>query len=180
MALGSVVFNFEIQLSDVDRGVYEALSIKAAQHPSESDAYLVARVLALALEHQEGARFGPGLAEPDEPAVGVWELTGQRVAWIEVGTPDLARIHRACKAAERVVVYCHREPSAWLRSLQGQRVHAPERFRWVELDREVIGQIAARLQRRTTWNLTVSEGAAWLDADGESFGFSVERRPWPG
>ena len=29
MALTATIYNFEIQLSDVDRGVYEALSLKA-------------------------------------------------------------------------------------------------------------------------------------------------------
>ncbi|MDQ3301441.1 MAG: YaeQ family protein, partial [Myxococcota bacterium] len=40
---------FEIALADSDRGVYEQLEWRVAQHPSESERYLVARVLARAL-----------------------------------------------------------------------------------------------------------------------------------
>ncbi|MBK6919031.1 MAG: YaeQ family protein [Deltaproteobacteria bacterium] len=47
---------FEVALSDSDRGVYEGLDLRVAQHPSACEPDLVARVLARALEHGEGAR----------------------------------------------------------------------------------------------------------------------------
>jgi uncharacterized protein YaeQ len=97
MALTATVYNFDIQLSDVDRGVYESLSFKAAQHPSESDEYLVARVLAYCLEYREGIAFSKGLAEPDEPAVVVRDLTGALQVWVEIGTPDAERLHRPAR-----------------------------------------------------------------------------------
>jgi uncharacterized protein YaeQ len=34
VALTATLFNFTIELADVDRGVYESLSLKVAQHPS--------------------------------------------------------------------------------------------------------------------------------------------------
>ena len=46
MALTATIYNFDIDLSDSDRNVYETLSLRVAQHPSESDEYLIARVLA--------------------------------------------------------------------------------------------------------------------------------------
>ena len=44
MALTATMRRFEIELADSDRGVYEALDLRVAQHPSESERYLVARV----------------------------------------------------------------------------------------------------------------------------------------
>ena len=69
MALTATVYSIDVQLNDVDRGVYDALTFKAAQHPSESNEYFVARILAYCLEYAEGISFGKGLAEPDEPAI---------------------------------------------------------------------------------------------------------------
>ena len=46
MALGATVHRFQIDLSDVDRGVYEALDLRVARHPSESVPYLLTRTLA--------------------------------------------------------------------------------------------------------------------------------------
>ena len=72
MALTATVYHFTIRLSDVDRGVYEALDLKVARHPSESDEYMIARVLAYCLEYAEGIAFSRGgLSEPDDPPIAV-------------------------------------------------------------------------------------------------------------
>ena len=101
MALGAVVHAFHVELSHVDRGVYESLDMRVARHPSESEEYLWARVLAFCLEYREGLAFSKGLAEPDQPALEVRDLMGTMLAWIDVGAPDAARLHRASKAAGR-------------------------------------------------------------------------------
>ncbi|HLS85346.1 MAG TPA: YaeQ family protein, partial [Burkholderiales bacterium] len=77
MALTATLHQFTVALSDVDRGVYETLAIKAARHPSESAEYLWTRVLAYCLEYADGIAFSRGgLSDPDEPAVLVRDLTG--------------------------------------------------------------------------------------------------------
>ncbi len=65
MALSATVYSFESNLTDVDRNVYQALAFRAAKHPSESDAYLMTRVLAYCVEFREGLSFSKGgLSEP--------------------------------------------------------------------------------------------------------------------
>ena len=49
MALTATMYRFEVDLSDVDRGVYEQFEVRAAQHPSESEEFFVTRVLAYVL-----------------------------------------------------------------------------------------------------------------------------------
>ena len=49
MATGATVYNFDIDLADADRSVYETLALRVARHPSESEEYLLTRVLAYAL-----------------------------------------------------------------------------------------------------------------------------------
>ncbi len=70
MALGATVHNFDIDLADADRNVYETLALRVARHPSESDEYLVVRVLAYCLEYTEGIAFSRGgLSDADEPPI---------------------------------------------------------------------------------------------------------------
>src|SRR5690349_11218530 len=121
MALGATIHHFDVALSDADRGVYEALEFKAARHPSETAEALVARVLAYCLEFTEGIAFSRGLAEPDEPMIAVRDLTGALKAWIEVGAPDAARLHKAGKAAQRVAVYTGR-PDRVRQILAGEKI----------------------------------------------------------
>ncbi len=185
MAQGSVVIGFDVQLSDVDRGVYESLSFKVARHPSETGIYLVTRVLAYALEWAEGIEFTPGLATADAPALCVRDGTGRIRTWIEIGTPEAARLHRASKAADRVSVYCHKNAEAWLRSLAGQTVHAHEDIALRRVDGAFVDAVAERLERRNTWSLSVTEGTLYLDIEGpgdaatQSLVGAVTRLSWP-
>ncbi|MFL6231712.1 MAG: YaeQ family protein, partial [Thermoanaerobaculia bacterium] len=123
MALTSTIYNFDVELADSDRGVYETLAVRAALHPSETEESLVARVLAYALEFTEGIAFSSGLADPDAPAIAVRDLTGAIRLWVDIGTPDAARLHKASKAAPRVVVYVHKDPRQFLSGLANERIH---------------------------------------------------------
>ena len=163
MALGATVYNFDIDLADSDRGVYETLALRVARHPSESDEYLVARVLAYCLEYRDGLAFSSGgLSDSDEPPLAIRDLTGALLAWIDVGTPDAARLHRASKGAPRVAVYVHRDPSQWLRSLAGARIHRAEALELYAFDRAFISSLVARLERRVGFALSVSGGELYV------------------
>jgi len=166
VALTATVYNFDIQLSDVDRNVYETLAIRAARHPSETEEYLATRVLAYCLEYTDGISFTKGLAEPDTPAIEVRDLTGALQAWIEVGSPDATRLHRASKAAPRVVVYTARDPARLVNQLAGERIHRAESIEVRGFDPAVVGALLAHLERRTTFELTVTEGQLYLTIGG--------------
>jgi len=183
MAQGSTVLGFDIELSDIDRGVYETLAFKVARHPSETTLYLATRVLAYALEWTEGIAFSPGLSTADTPALWVHDATGALRAWIEIGTPDAARLHRARKACDRVAVYCHRNAESWLRSLAGHTVHAQQSIALRRFDRNFVDTVAERLERRNTWSLSVTESVLYLEMTGaedrQTLEGSVEPLIWP-
>jgi uncharacterized protein YaeQ len=175
VALGATIYHFTIRLSDVDRGVYETLELKAAKHPSESDEYLVTRVLAYCLEYAEGIAFSRGLSEPDEPPIAVKDLTGVLQAWIEVGSPDAARLHKASKAAPRVAVYTHKDPAQLLRSLNGERIHRAEALELYSLGRDLVAGLVKRLERRTELDLSVTGRHLYVTMGGETLSGEVER-----
>jgi len=177
MALSSTIYQFDVDLAHVDRGVYEALALRVACHPSESPEHLVTRVLAYGLECTEGIAFGKGLAEPDEPALAVRDLTGALAVWIDIGAPDARRLHKASKAAPRVVVYTHKDPELLLRQLAGQRIHRPEAIELFSLERSLIAFCVARLQRRTALGMSVSEGQLYLSLGDEHATGRIERHP---
>jgi uncharacterized protein YaeQ len=163
MALSSTVYTLDIDLADSDRGVYETLSLRLARHPSESDDYLVARTLAYCLEYTEGIAFSRGgLSDPDEPPIAVRDLTGALEAWIDIGTPDAARLHKACKLAPRVAVYIHKDPTQFLRNLSGERIHRASALELYALDRQLVSALAARLERRMAFAVSINEREIYL------------------
>ena len=175
MALGSTIFAFDIQLADMDRGVYETLGLRVARHPSETDEFLVTRVLAYCLEYTEGIAFSAGVSDPTEPAITVRDLTGAWKSWIEIGTPDAARLHRASKAAPRVAVYTHKPPSTVLRALTGERIHRVEALELYAMDRALVGALVTRLERRLKLDLSVTERHLYLTLGTDTLTGVVER-----
>ena len=168
MALTATVYSFDVQLSDMDRGVYESLSFKAAQHPSESEEYFVTRVLAYCLEYADGIAFSKGLADPDEPAIVVRDLTGALRSWIEIGSPDADRLHKAAKASPRVIVYTHKDARRLLESLAGHRIHRRDDIIVVAPGRELVTALCDRLERRMAFALSVTEGHVYISIGDET------------
>jgi uncharacterized protein YaeQ len=162
VALTATVHNFAIDLADNDRGVYESLEVRAARHPSESEEHFVTRLLAYCFEYAEGIAFSRGVSTPDEPAITVRDLTGALRTWIEIGSPDAARLHKACKASPRVAVYTHKDPEKLLENLAGERIHRGETLEIYAVDRVLVTALCARLERRMTFALSISDRDAYI------------------
>ena len=179
MAQTATIYTFDIDLADGDRGVYESLALRVARHPSESEEYLVTRVLAYCLEYTPGIVFSKGLCEPDEAAVVVRDLTGQILSWIEIGSPDAARLHKASKAASRVVVYTHKDPTQLLRNLAGERIHNADALEIYAVDRTLVAALSERLDRRVAFALSVNEREMYLSIGNVTLAGTARRIPFP-
>ena len=176
MALPATMRRFTISLSDVDRGVYEQLEWRVAQHPSESERYLVARVVARALEHAEGLEFSKGgVSDDEEPALVQRDLRGDLVAWIEIGSPTAERLHKAAKASPRVAVYTWKSASQLAEAMAERKVHRAEHIELRELDPDWLDRVASTLDRNNTWDLSVTGGSIYLTIDGDLFETTVSR-----
>jgi len=162
LALTSTLYTVHIDLADSDRSVYETLDLRVPRHPSESEEFFLARVLAYALEYQQGIDFSRGLSDPDEPPIAVRDLTGRMHAWIDIGTPSADRLHRAAKTSPRVAVYNHKESHQWLAGLGSARIHRAEEIELFALDRTLIAALAVRLDRRMSFAMSVSDGEIYL------------------
>jgi uncharacterized protein YaeQ len=163
MALPSVIRRFDLTLADSDRGVFESFDWRVAQHPSESERYLVARVLARALQHGDGLDFSKGGVSDDaEPALVQRDLRGDLLAWIEVGSPSPDRLHKASKASPRVVVYAWKQPEELAAAVRERRGHRFQELELYALDAGFLDAAAARLERSNRWDVSVSGGTVYL------------------
>lgn len=168
MALTSTLYRFKIDASLVDRGVYETLDIRAARHPSETEEFLLTRVIAFALNMEDGLEFSKGLCDPDEPAIKRVSPGGETLAWIEIGNPAAARLHKASKACRRVAVYTYKDPQNILRECEGQRVHRAADIEIFAIDPKFLKAVAATLDRVNTWSLLANDGELTLTIGDEA------------
>jgi len=173
MALGATIHTFAVQLADVDRGVYEELALRVARHPSETESYMMTRVLAYCLEYEEGIVFSEGISSTDEPAVLVRDLTGALIAWIEVGAPDADRLHHGSKLAERTVVYTHRDPAKVMAPWAGKRIHRSDAIVLHSFDPGFVDAAVTAVERRNTMTVSITERELYLDLNGTSMSTTI-------
>jgi len=177
MAIGATIYTFTVNLADVDRGVYEELPLRVARHQSETDAFMLTRVIAYSLEFEEGIVFSEGISATDEPAVLVRDMTGALTAWIEVGAPDAARLHSGSMQAVRTAVYTHRDPAKVAAPWAGKRIHRADEIMLYSFDPGFIDAAARLLERRNTMTLSITERRMYLDLNGTSLESDVHEQP---
>ena len=158
MALSATIRNFEIELAHIDNHVYDTLTFKVAQHPSEHNERVAVRVLARALAHEEGLEFGRGLSTVEDPALWLKDPMGQIVHWIDVGAPSAQRLHKASKQAQRVSVYSDKNITNLQNEWRGQKIHQADSIALVHLDTAFIATLGEHMDKQNKWSVTVTEG----------------------
>jgi uncharacterized protein YaeQ len=162
MALTATMYHLRIELSDVDRGVYEQLDLRLARHPSEAARYLFTRTIAYCLFYEEGIAFSRGLAASEEPAVWLKTLDGRLKLSIEVGTPSAERLHKASKAAERLVVFTHHDPALLKRAVAGQTIHHADQIELYSLEPALLDALEKATGRDARWGLVRTGGQLYF------------------
>jgi len=169
------IHRFEISLADAERCVYEELSFRLVQHPSETEAYLITRALAHCVLYEDGIHVMPGICQGDEPALELRDATGRRTHWIDVGRPGAAHVQRGLRDSPRVSLVTTRDPHDALRVLREADVRLLDRLEIVGLEPELVRSLAARLDRRNRWTVTLSGGHLYVEADGETLHGALDR-----
>lgn len=104
MAPNSTIYKVELQVTDMDRHYYASHNLTLAQHPSETPARLMVRLIAFALFAGERLEFGRGLSSEEDADLWQRDYTGDVERWIDLGQPDESRIRKASARAREVVV----------------------------------------------------------------------------
>jgi uncharacterized protein YaeQ len=172
MAPPATIHRVRIDLSDVDRGVYEALDFRVARHPSETLRFMLTRILAYALAYEEGIAFSKaGLHDSDEPPVAIHDPTGaspQLRVWIDVGSPAAPRLHKAAKSAKAVRIFTHSE----LASLRAEAasIHKASTIAVTTIAPAFLDALEGHVERQITLQLLRNEGVLYATvASGETF-----------
>jgi uncharacterized protein YaeQ len=167
MALSATIHHVEVALSDVDRGVYESLDLRVARHPSESVRYLLTRTLAYCLAYEEGIAFSKGgISSTNEPPIAVRDPTGIMLAWIDIGSPAAERLHKATKAAQRVLLYTFADIVLLRREAATRVIHKVEEIRVWRFEPALLDALAEKLGRSMKIELVRSDERLYLTIDG--------------
>ncbi|MHB1092158.1 YaeQ family protein [Thiobacillus sp.] len=168
MALKATIYKADLQIADMDRHVYGDHALTIARHPSETDERMMVRVLAYALNVQDGIAFTKGLFDVDEPEIWVKSLTGEITLWIDLGQPDDARIRRACGRAGQVVVLCYSSScDVWWKQIAGKLTRFTN-LTVLRLPAETSQALAVLAARNMRLQCMVQDGEIWINTDTAS------------
>jgi len=177
MALRSTVYKIELQVNDLDRRIFDTVSLSLARHPSETEERLLVRLLAFALNLREGLAFGRGISSEDEATLWQHDLSGALRLWIEVGLPDERMLRRACGRADQVVLYTYGGRSAAQWWAQNRDALARlENLRVVDLPQALTQALAALAKRNLQVQVMVQEGETWISVGDETLSARPEVR----
>ena len=164
-----MIHQFVVQLSHVDRGVYESLDLRVAQHPSESMRYMVTRTLAYCLSYEDGIAFSKGgLSDASEAPITIKDPTGILLAWIDIGVPSAERLHKASKAARRVAIFTHAEMNQLRKEAATKAIHKVDAIEVWRFEPKFIDAILAKMERNTKLELTRNDGQLYVAIGGET------------
>jgi uncharacterized protein YaeQ len=161
MALQATPYKVELNLTDLDRNVYENLRFTVARHPSETEERLAVRLIAYALWYHEQLAFGRGLSDVDEPALWEKSLDDRVLHWIEVGQPDAERITWCSRRTEKFSLLAYGNLRVWQsKVLDG--VRGLKNINVVGVDQEALENLARDLPRSLSWSVMISDGLLYV------------------
>lgn len=176
MALSATVYHVEIELSDIDRNVYETLDLRIARHPSESMPYFLTRTIAYALLYEEGIAFSKGgLSSADDPALTIRDLQGNLRVQVEIGTPSAERLHKASKASPRLVVFTQNDPRLLIREAGTREIHKADQIEVYALEPKFLNRLGEITDRNAKWTLMRNDGELYVTVGKETVSGTLTR-----
>jgi uncharacterized protein YaeQ len=161
MAIKPTIYKLKIDLSDMDRAVYETMQLTVARHPSETLQRMMARVMAYAFNAQPRLAFCKGISDSDEPDIWLHSLSGELEMWLDVGEPAAERIKKASRLAKTVKVYSFNAKAVtWWELNQHNFAPLPAsifHFPWQQI--QALAQLA---ERTMELSITISDGSAYV------------------
>lgn len=159
MALRSTIYKAELSVADIDRGHYADYALTVARHPSETEERLMVRLLAFALNAEEGLALAGDISTDDQPALWRRDDTGEIKQWIEVGLPDERVLRKAAGRADEVFVlaYGARKAEVWW-SDNKNTLARHRNLRVSFLSEEDCNALTALIDRSMRLSFTVQDG----------------------
>lgn len=178
MAKGSRIYKVKLFISDMDRHCYEQLDLTIAQHPSESDARMLARLIALGLEYEPGLRFGGGISSTDEAPIWLRNDYDEVLHWIEIGQPDPDRLAKLNKRQPRLSLYTYGANAHRWWHQHSPNLAKLQRLKVVQLDNDVIEPLTQSLTSGFELQLNRQDDTLYLGLNDQQQEMPLQTLQW--
>ncbi|MDR9828633.1 YaeQ family protein [Vibrio sp. FNV 38] len=173
MALKPTIYKFRVSLSDMNRELYTSCNLTIAQHPSETERRLCARLLAYCHGYSDDLEFTKGLSTVEEPDLWEKELHGDIRRWVELGEPDADRVKKASRIAKRVSIYGYNTSvEQWWQQNQTKIVDYSEAV--YQFDHEALDEFSGALSRTMDLSIMLTGEDIYVDTGSHSITVAIK------
>lgn len=169
MAQKATIYKADINLANMDLGVYLDQSLTVAQHPSETLQRMMLRIVAWAMHANEQLNFTKGLCDEDEPELWQVNYSDEIELWIDLGLPDEKRLKKASVRAQQAVLFAYGENAAaqWW----NQQKTVAQKFSNLTIymvSDATMAALADLVTRTMQLQFSISDGEIWLSCGEQS------------
>ena len=180
MAIKATIYKAQLQIADMDRGVYADHNVTIDRHPSETDERMMIRLLAFALnvpadDKAGNLEFAKDLWDVDEPALWHKDYTDAVQHWLDVGQPDDKRLMRAAGRAERVTVISFASSTpVWWKGIETKLTRASNLTVW-QIEAAQSQALERLAERGMQLQVTIQDGTVWMSTASDSVEITPRR-----
>jgi len=152
-----------LNVSDLDRNYYQEHKLTIAHQPPETGIYVIARILAFALNAHERLVYTKGTDTKHEPSIWQKDLTDAIESWIEIGETDVKRARKACSRSKHVIIYTYKEGSSaiWWQNKR-TKFSLLKNLSVISLPAQALEDLASMIDRTMEWQCTIQDRHVWI------------------
>lgn len=173
MTFVAAFYNFSIDLSHSDRGIFETFRVKTPRHELESPEHLYARMIAFCHSYRSDQAFSLGGFDSKEPTIFARDIVGNTLLWVEVGVPEKRKLELSLKQhpnAEHLVYFFHEDQkNTFCHSLRGSKTNWVKGVRFYEIPSQCVAALCAYDNSSPHWSVTFVDHRMYLTIDGHDF-----------
>ena len=174
MALSATIFKAQLDLSDLNRNVYESYKLTLARHPSENDQRMMLRLLAFALFADEQLAFTKGISTTEEPDLWIKNYSDEIELWIDLGLPDEKRIRQAHSQAKNVIIFAYGDRSivTWRQQLDASIKRFPA-LKIFHVSDDDLKQLSALADKNMQLHCSIQDDEIFIGNDAQNLQIKV-------
>lgn len=174
MSQGAQLFNFRIDITDIDNNNYGLITYKSVLHPSETLERMVVRSILFAAYNFRGVEFTKGVCVADEPDLWTKTTEGKIDLWIEIGLPGNERLHKICRDSNEVFLFLYGKAYNRYKCQKSIGNIHDNNLKIYCLDDSVIDSISSYVLKNNHWAIIIEDNEITVINDDESYLLKME------
>lgn len=174
MPKGAQLYNFRIDLSDIDNNNYGLITYKSVLHPSETLERMVLRSILYAVFNYQQLEFTKGVCVADEPDLWSQNEDGKTGMWLEIGLPTNERLHKICRDSNQVVLILYGKAYNRYKCQKSIGNNHDNNLSLIYINDQFVTSVAANAIKNNHWSIIIQDNEITVIDGDDTFTTSLK------